>query len=348
MADHRILVRATNWIGDCVMSLPALREIRQLFPDHRLTLLARPWVAGLYKGQCLVDEILLLEEGQSSFRRVREMRHKLRVFEGAVLFQNAFEAALMVYLARIPERIGYSTEGRGLFLTRHAHPRIKDSHRHQVFYYLDLLYQTRLSPVDYLNCRTFRPDIRLNPTEEGLAQAKTLLEQNNVDSSRPLVGLNPGAYYGPTKRWFTDRYASLADRLVRDQDANVIIIGHSGELKIAEEIQANMRFSPAILSGQTDLSTLIALISLCRLFISNDSGPMHLAAALSVPQIALFGSTDDRATGPFDPRSVVIHKHVECSPCLLRECPIDLRCFSRIEVEEVYETACRLLSGCRL
>jgi len=340
---HRVFIRSTNWIGDAVMSVAALREIRRLLPDSRLLLIARPWVAGLFENQGLVDEVHPVDPGESQLQQVRSMIGKVRSCDQAILFQNAFEAALVAFLARIPDRAGYSTDGRRYLLTRRAKPRVKSLNRHQVFYYLDLLHQTGLSPKNYLSDVHFRPDISLRPTEQGVESARRLLAEYSIQPGRSLVLLNPGAYFGSAKRWMIDRYASLGDRLVQNRSAQVVIIGSEGERGIAERISAKMRSTAAIMTGATDLPTLMGLFSLSQLFVTNDSGPMHLAAALDTPQIALFGSTDEIATGPYSRKARIIHKHVECSPCLLRECPLDLRCFKAIEVDEVYEVALSVL-----
>jgi heptosyltransferase-2 len=337
-----ILVRGTNWIGDSVLSLAALRELRRLFPDDHLAILVKEWVAGVFEDPELVDEVIVLDNNQRCLRSIRS--NQLWRFDQAILFQNAFEAALLTFLSRIPERVGYSTDWRGLLLTRSARPRIKPLGRHQVYYYLDLLYQTKVSPVDYLASSEFQPNIRLKASERGLERRREVLHRRGVKPDAPLIGLNPGAYFGSAKRWLTDRYASLADRFVSELGAEVLIFGSRNEQGIAEEIESYMSHQPRILAGQTDLSTLIALVSSCALFVTNDSGPMHLAAALDIPQIAIFGSTDEVATGPFSSKAKVIHKHVDCSPCLLRECPTDLRCFNRIEVDEVFQTAKEMLS----
>ncbi|UCF35334.1 MAG: lipopolysaccharide heptosyltransferase II [Acidobacteriota bacterium] len=332
---QRTLIRSTNWIGDAVMSLPALRELRRLYPEDELVILAKDWVADVFEEQGIADEILRFDSRQRSLRQVG----RLKGFDRAVLLQNAFEAALLARLARIPERYGYAVQHRGFLLTHSGKPRIKDLGRHQVYYYLDLLFQTGLSSINYLETPDLVPDIRLSPTKAGLRETARLLEQNSAPPKRYRIGLNPGAYFGPAKRWMTDRYAALADRLIQELDAEVLIFGSAGELKIAEEIKGFMQETPRILTGKTTLPGLIGLISECNLFITNDSGPMHRAAALSTPMIAIFGSTDEIATGPFSDRAQVIHKHVECSPCLRRTCPIDLRCFTRISVEEVFAAA---------
>lgn len=336
---RRFLIRGVNWVGDSVMSVAAIREIRRLYPSAHLTLLVSSWVAGLYQDQNLVDEIWVLESSRPGWRQLNELRHRLRGFDMAILFQNAFRAALMAYLARIPQRAGYATDGRRLLLSQSATPRIKAMRRHQIYYYLDLLYQSGISPVNYLKAEDFRPDIRLKPSQQGSQKAARLLAEAGADPLQPFVVLNPGAYFGSAKRWFTDRYAAVADRLIEEEGVEVVIVGSAGESMIADEIRSYMKHSPRILSGKTDLPALMGLLRRCRVLITNDSGPMHLASALQVPQVALFGSTDEIATGPWSRKANVIHKHVECSPCLLRECPIDLRCFTRIEVDEVYQAA---------
>ncbi|MGW8178767.1 MAG: lipopolysaccharide heptosyltransferase II [bacterium] len=333
---YRILIRGTNWIGDSVMSVAALREIRNLYPASHLTLLVKDWVAGIFQEQDLVDEIITFGPTESSLDRIRPYR--FRNFDAGILFQNAFEAALILFLSRIPERAGYDTEWRRPLLTRAASPRIKPLKRHQVYYYLDLLYQTGFSGTDYLHNPNFQPDISLIVPKIGIDRAEALLESADIYTDQVLIGLNPGAYYGRAKRWLTERYAALADRLIDELDAKILVFGSKGEKPIAARIEDQMRHTPWILTGRTDLPALMALISRCSVLITNDSGPMHLAASLGTPQIAIFGSTDEIATGPFSENAKVIHKHVECSPCLLRECPIDLRCFTRIEVDEVFET----------
>ena len=339
----RILVRSTNWIGDVVMSLAALRELRRLYPSAHLAVLARPWVTAIYQDQGLVDEIRTLEGSSSNPLDLLKTARDLRDFDTSILFPNSFGAALLFFLTRIPERIGYATDGRSLLLSRRAKPRIRQLDRHQIFYYLDLLYQTGLSSIDYLNKSSIQPDIRLQATPRIREAADTLMRDTHVDTRRPLIALNPGASFGPAKRWFPERYAILADRLVQAADAEVLLLGSDSEASIARQISDGMKQKANNLVGRTDLATLIGIISRCQLLVGNDSGPMHLAAALGVPQVAIFGSTDEKATGPFNPRAVVLNKHVECSPCLLRECPIDLRCFDRIQVDEVMEASVGLL-----
>ncbi|MEE2821483.1 MAG: lipopolysaccharide heptosyltransferase II [Acidobacteriota bacterium] len=338
-----ILIRGTNWIGDSVMSLAALRELRRLYPKCHISLLVTPWVLGLFEGQGLVDKIIPFQSSGSTWQDLRSLRKQLRHFQTVVLFQNAFRAAAIAFFSGIPERIGYATDGRSLLLTRRARPRIKKLKRHQTYHYLDLLYQTGLSSHNYLKETTFIPDIHLDISQKGSKHIDELLQASGPSSGGPLVVINPGAYYGTAKRWFIDRYAVLADRLIDDIKAEIVLVGSPEEIPLAQKIQALSKHPLKVLTGQTDLQSLMSLLSRCDLFVTNDSGPMHLAASLDTPQIALFGSTDEVATGPFSARAHVLHKHVECSPCLLRECPIDLRCFSKITVDEVYNAARAIL-----
>jgi heptosyltransferase II len=354
---QRLLIRGTNWVGDAVMSLPALRRIRRAFPEAHISLLVLPWVSGIYEEAGFIDELLLYDrEGihqglKGKWRLLKELRS--RRFDAVILLQNAFEAAALAFLAGIPERAGYDRDGRGWMLTCPVtvNPGIKKFH--QVFYYLDLvgglLGESPLILSPNLSCPAprippeFMPDMTLQVSAVRQEMARRLLEQKAVDLSRPLVGVNPGAFYGSAKRWPEERFAGLLDKLIQQTGWQVVLFGSPREKTMAEKIQGQMKSGVHILSGQTSLSVLIALMSCCHLFITNDSGPMHLAAALRIPTIAIFGSTDDIATGPLSPKAVVINKRVECSPCLLRECPIDLRCMTRISAEEVLELSMQML-----
>ncbi|GAB4250931.1 MAG: lipopolysaccharide heptosyltransferase II [Acidobacteriota bacterium] len=340
VAPKRLVVRATNWVGDAVMSLPALKELRRRFPRAHLAVVARDWVADLYRGQGLADEIFVIPRG----RRSLHLAPRLRGFDCAILFQNAFEAALLAFLARIPERCGYAVQGRGWLLTHKVRPRAALQGKHQAYYYLDLLYRLGLTDRDFLAAND-SPDISLRIPESAEERLAEVLQRHGVDYRLPLAALHPGAAYGPAKRWPAERFAALADRLQERTELRVVFVGSSGERGLAEAIRRLMRTQPVLLHGETDLPMLLALFRRSRLVVTNDSGPMHLAAAAGAPQIALFGSTDEVATGPLNPRAVVIARHPECSPCFRRTCPIDLRCFRSITVEDVWAAAERILQS---
>lgn len=350
---HRLLIRGTNWIGDSVMAIPALKMVRQALPQSSITLLVLPWVSDIYQGSQFVDEILLYDrDGRHAgmlgrLRLIRTLAE--RQFDAALLLQNAFEPALLARLAGIPLRAGYNRDGRGWLLT-HAIPLDRGlSGRHQIHYYLDLVEQflgwkrAGLSNLMGLPRLDEQVDLRLSIGEKGQKAARQRLQEEGVSFRRKLVGITPGASYGSAKRWLSDRYAEVLDRLIEEEHAEVIIFGSKDELTIAESIRQRMANCPKILSGKTRLSQLMAMLTCCDLLITNDSGPMHLAAALRIPTLALFGSTDQSATGPLNPSAVVLNKKVECSPCLLRECPIDHRCMTHITADEVYQQAVRML-----
>ena len=339
------------------MSLPALKQIRRSFPKTHVTLLVIPWVSGIYEECKAVDEVLIYDrDGEhrglgGKIKLLQALRK--RKFDAAILFQNAFEADLLAALARIPVRAGYHRDSRGWLL---SHPVLRDPRvfrLHQTYYYLDLVDQLlnnnrmALSSLAMEPCSSENPempDITMEVSTARRQLAQSMLKTQGANLSKTIVGVNPGAFYGSAKRWLSDRYAAVLDQLIEQEEAEVVIFGAANEVSIARSIETVMRRRPVILSGKTKLSELIAMIACCDLFITNDSGPMHLAAALRIPTVALFGSTDEIATGPLSPRAIVLNKKVECSPCLLRECPIDHRCMTRIGAEEVYQRAVEMLS----
>lgn len=354
----RLLIRGTNWVGDSVMVIPALKQVRQEFSQAHITLLVLPWVSGIYEEADWVDQILIYDrEGEhrgikGRFKLIQTLRRSK--FEAALLLQNAFEAALLAKLARIPIRAGYRRDGRSWLLTHPVSIDPQITQLHQTYYYLDLVDQLLDKPrvamgasrpsIEEAAKASPMPDISLQVSFPRKQAARNRLRAEGIDSNKTLIGVNPGASFGSAKRWLSDRYAELLDRLIEQQGADVVVFGAPTELGIAESIRSMMRHPAAILTGRTQLCELIAMIACCDLFITNDSGPMHLAAALRVPTLAIFGPTDEIATGPLGPTAVVLNKKVECSPCLLRECPIDHRCMTRITVDEVYQHASQLLN----
>lgn len=350
---RRLLIRGTNWVGDSVMVIPALREIRKVFPTTKITALVLPWVSDLYEISPWIDDILLYDRDgrhagiKGRLRLVKAISK--RKFDAALLLQNAFEAALLTRLAGIPIRAGYKRDCRGCLLT-HGIPVDKNVTKlHQIFYYWDLI--DRLFRKKRVGLETskdlaktqaiYNNSLPIRETTQKTARQQ--LHDGGISFHGKLVGVNPGASFGSAKRWSTKSYAEVLDRLVEEENIEIVIFGSSSELTIANAICQNMKHHPLVLSGKTSLSHLMAMISSCQLLITNDSGPMHLAAVLKVPTLALFGSTDEITTGPLNPFAVVLNKKVECSPCLLRECPIDHRCMTQITAEEVYQKAVTML-----
>ncbi len=340
--QEKVLVRATNWVGDLVMSTPALAAIRKNFPEARISVLVKPPLQELLEGNPAVDEVIVydrkdLYKGPAGVARMaKELRKKK--FNRAILLQNAFEAALIAFLANIPVRMGYSTDGRGLLLSKSVKVADETRGKHQVHYYLDLLAS--------LGLKAEPSAPKLYVTKEELKEAGRLLMENGIGNDEMVVGINPGAQYGVAKRWHPERFGGVADRLAHDYKAKVIIFGGPGDVAVAGSVEASMRARPLNLAGKTSMRGLMALIKKCRIFITNDTGPMHVAAALGVPTLAVFGSTDPVATGPFGPANRVVREPVNCSPCLKRECQLKhYQCMERITAAKVYKVAKEMLDG---
>jgi heptosyltransferase-2 len=346
---NKILIRGTNWVGDSVISIPAMREIRRVFPRAQISLLVRPWVRDIFSAVDFIDEILEYDKagihhGWAGFHRL-VCDLKSRKFDLAILLQNAFEAALIAWCARIPERIGYARDGRSLLLTNAC--RIDPGVRrvHQAYYYLGILSEMGWIASHLWENPNYALPIRVGIQDSDTAAAEEMLRTAGIPEHETVVGINPGAFYGAAKRWFPDRYAAVADALAKRYDARIIIFGSSNDVRVAEEVTAKMASRPVVLTGRTTLGELMALIKKCRLLITNDSGPMHLAAALDVPQLAIFGSTSEIATGPLSTRAVVIKHPVDCNPCFLRECTTDFRCMKGVSVERVLEEAQKIMEA---
>lgn len=339
----RLLVRSTNWIGDAIMTTPAIRTIGENFPDTEITLLALPWVSDVFASCPHIDRIFIYDrEG-----RHRGMSGKLLLaqdlrrerFDGAILLQNAFEAALITTLARIPARGGYTTDGRGLLLTHGVRKPADIDRRHQVHYYQQMLAG--------LGLNTGPNELELFIAPEKLARARQALGQAFGSGGRvPVVGFNPGAAYGPAKRWPAEKFAQLARMLHKQTNCTILVFGTRADTRAAEVIRQPLpdqkRFMD--LTGKTDLGTAMAYISCCDAFVTNDSGLMHVAAAVNTPLVALFGSTDHVATGPYSKRALVVRKSLPCSPCLKTHCPEKhFACMENISAEEVFSSVIGLL-----
>lgn len=327
-------MRGPNWVGDAVLAIPAMKAVRERFPDAEITLLVRPWVAGIFKSAPFIDH-LWSEPQPASFRDWLRITRTIRknAYDLALLFPNSFESAIMMFLGRVPQRVGYATDGRRWLLTNRLRP--SKAKRHQVHYYLDL--------AAALSANIARPSIGISATSEEKAQAAKLLASQGIAAGRRYLVLNPGAAYGSAKRWGEEGFAAAGDALAAELDLDVVIVGSEMERSLAETIRKKMRSRVAVLNGRTSLETLIGVISDATLVLTNDSGPMHIAAALGVPTVAIFGATDDAVTGPIGSRTRVVREPVECSPCMLRECPIDHRCMTRVSAESVCHAAREVL-----
>jgi heptosyltransferase-2 len=337
---ENILIRGTNWIGDAVMTLPAVAAVRETFPRAKITVLCKPWVAALYETSPDIDEIFLFEtpgrhDGVAGkVRLARDLKKKK--FDLAILLQNAIEAAIITYLARIPLRAGYNSDGRGLLLT-HSVQRTRAIRKvHQVHYYLEMLAS--------LGFRSAGPEIEVTLGKDYHDTAGRIFDGCGVAEDELIVGMAPGASYGPAKMWYPERYAAVADKLADDFGARIALFGSKSDRDRTDLVQQYAAHECLNVAGKTSLRDAIALIARCDLFISNDSGLMHLAGALGIPLVAIFGSTNPATTSPVGKKSVVVHKDVSCSPCLKQVCPSDFRCMDIIETDDIYQVAKRLLA----
>lgn len=350
-----ILVRGVNWIGDAVMTMPALRALKKAFPEAGISLLLKPSVAPIFEKDPNIDNIILCDcrfEGVTGRLRLAYELRKRR-FSKALLFQNAFDAALTAFLAGIPERIGYDRDGRGALLTKRIPAHDDDRRLHHINYYLNLLTSAGVA-ADY-------SDPWLYLTVEERLSARAAL----AGLKRPILGINPGASYGSAKRWFPERFAEVAGWFIKDTGGSVVIFGgpSEAEAEMAAEIynsayrnivsgqslsyELGTQNSLLNLAGKTSLRELAALISECEVFVTNDSGPMHIACAVRTPLVAIFGSTDPVLTGPVGCRNEVVLGGVSCSPCFERKCKakdMDMRCMYAITSDEVYHRLRKIMA----
>ena len=336
---NKILIRGTNWIGDAIMTLPAVASIRATYPRAHIAMLAKPWVADIYKLFSDIDEIIIYENKFDNPAGVFRLAQKLKEkkFDLAILLQNAIEAAIMALAAGIPLRAGYDSDARGILLTHRVRRTEEIKKVHQTDYYLEM--------VKALGCVSVGREMHLE-TKINLLEARNILRKFiPEEAKKTVIGIAPGATYGPAKKWFPDRFAATADTLSEKFSAQVMIMGGKADRETAQEIQKLACANLINLAGKTTLLEAIYLISQCSLFISNDSGLMHIAGALNIPTVAIFGSTNPVTTSPVGNKSVIVRRDVLCSPCLKKTCPTDFRCMRMISVEDVLPVAENLIQN---
>ena len=338
MVSDRVVVVAPNWLGDAVMALPAIADIRRHFADAQLTIAARPSVAPLFSMVQGVDKLITLPGG-GGVRALFGWRDDARAlqaggFEIAILLPNSFATALIAKNAVIQERWGYATDWRGRMLTRAiAKP---EGRTHQSAYYQAL--------TTALGIAAGPPFAEVRPVAE---RVRELAVDLGLDTDEPFVVFAPGAAYGRAKQWLPERFAQLAELIINERGWSVIMVGSKADRSTCAEILTRLpatgsRLNRLIdLSGKTDLPVLAGLMSRARAVVSNDSGAMHLAGAVGAKVVAIFGATNERRTSPLRssgqaPEPAIITHEVFCRPCMLRECPIDHRCMSGISARAVY------------
>jgi heptosyltransferase-2 len=331
----RLVIRAPNWLGDAVMALPAMAAVRALSPSTFITVAAQPSIAPLFQEETIAgaDAVLTIPEPTRESALLREGR-----FDAALLLPNSFRVGWAAWRAGVPDRWGYRTGLRGPLLTRRA-PRPR-GRLHQAEYYQKLVRALEFggAPSRTVPAVAVRPETR--------ARADALIEGAGVARTATLVGFAPGAAYGHAKRWPPSRVAEVVARLARERGVVCILVGAAGDRDAGREVESTLPAGVAVVNliGRTDLRTLAGVLARCSGFVSNDSGAMHLAAALGVPVAAIFGPTDERATAPLGTHDILVH-HVFCRPCMLRDCPIDHRCMKGITADAVFDVVSRRLEA---
>ncbi|MDQ3819547.1 MAG: lipopolysaccharide heptosyltransferase II [Acidobacteriota bacterium] len=342
---ERVVIRGVNWVGDAVMTVPALRRLRRALPQAHITLATRAWAEGLFAEADFLDDLLIYNrrprDMRAVARQVREWRR--RRFDLALLFQNAFEAAFIAAAARVPFRMGYSTEGRRALLTHPLQIPPWRGERNEVFYYLNVIEELEEALYGAAKVDEREPQLALEISDRRKESARDFLSSHGVITDGPLVALCPGSTNSRAKRWPAGRYAALADRFAEETGAAILLIGSKDEADVSLEVERMMHHRPFVLTGKTDLAEAVDVLSLVDLLVTNDTGPAHIAAALNRPTLVIFGPTDPRTTRPFSTAAEVIRRPPDCAPCMLRDCPIDHRCMTAISADEVFERAAAVM-----
>jgi heptosyltransferase-2 len=329
LKPFRILIRSSNWLGDAVMSVPAVRAIKNGRPDTHITVAAPAKIASMWKLVSEVDAIIPLT-GNSLVAAARSLRRQSS-FDAAILFPNSLRVALESWLSGIPRRVGYRGHSRSWLLNQIIpEPRRPGPLEHQSSRYLHI---ARDCGAETSNIEHRTPNIA----------TASIHQRSPIDDSPIRIGLSPGAEYGPAKRWLPERFAEAAAAVTARSPVQWILFGKKNDAPIGEQITTALGDSCVNRIGQTTLEQLIDELRQCRLLLTNDTGTMHLAALLGVPTVAIFGSTEPRLTGPLGDRHIVLRHHVECSPCFLRKCPIDFRCMKAVSVQEVADAVMSIL-----
>jgi heptosyltransferase-2 len=362
------MIRLPNWVGDAVMAEPALRELRRIFREAHVTFVARRWVAGLFEDEGLADALIAVTDArgvvQSTRGFISDTRElKREKFDYAVLLTNSFGTALTARAARIPQVVGYATDARRALLHTVTEFEKDYQPKHLFFYYLNIAadLEKKITGSSRVDFTAAQPTLRAS--HKGREKAARLLAEFDVEltaqtasapepiqnskskiQDRKLVVLNPGATNSRAKRWLSERFAETADRLAAQDGFQPLIVGAAGDVEVANEVQRLMRTPVVNLAGRTSIAELKGVLAVSSLMISNDTGAAHVAAALKVPTVVIFGPTEHFATRPFSDTAKVVRHQVDCSPCMYRDCPIDHRCMTRVEVDEVYQNAKSLLN----
>lgn len=339
---NRIVVRAPTWVGDAVMSLPALHALRRTFPNAHITVASRPGTSDIFIESNSVDDVLIQDRTSFLSTLAQVSEWKGRQFDLAVLFQNAFAAAATAFFVRVPMRIGYATDRRGRLLTNALPlPAWKDE-RHESFYYLNIVAELEQIVFGSSSFVKTEPIFDLPVSEERRDSARRIVNHQGANAVKPLAILCPGSVNSRAKRWPPERYAELTDKLI-EAGMDVALIGSPAEIDVSLEVCALAKRQPIVLTGKTSVAEVVALISIADVIITNDTGPAHIGAALRTPTLVIFGPTNPLTTYPLSVPAEIIRHPPDCAPCMLRNCPIDHRCMTAISVAEVFQRATAMM-----
>ncbi|MEZ5306566.1 MAG: lipopolysaccharide heptosyltransferase II [Pyrinomonadaceae bacterium] len=332
----RIVVQGTNWIGDAVMSIPALRFLREARPEAHITLFTRPWAEGVF-GDCdFIDEILPSQSGTKTKDLATDAKTLRKGgFDAGLLLTNSFRTAFVLRLAGIRERVGYANEGRSFLLTRSFEFPDWKNQRHESGFYLNLVE----SWTGKIAAET--PSAVIDVSQARRDEARLLLSE--IGAAQPIVALGVGSQNSRAKRWPTEHFAEVAKRMIEERGASIVLLGSESEHEVAERVLEICGGRAVNLCGKTTLSSAVGILATVDLFISNDMGLAHIAAATQTPSLTIFGPTNPLTTKPFG-GEIIKEEGIDCAPCMLRDCPIDHRCMTRITASEVFEKACGMLS----
>lgn len=341
----KILIRGANWIGDAVMTIPAIKQIRCLYPDAHITLLTRPWAEGIFQDADLVDEILAVEDRNAGLKEVIRQAADIRRrrFELGIIFPNSYRSAAQLKLGRVKRTFGYSAQGRRFLLTDPVGVPKWKNERHEVHYYLRLVetVEARLLGTEFVKDR--EPDISIRVSDDRVEEARFMIKAVGGKNSGRIVALGPGSANSRAKRWDPARYAELAKKIRSAIEVDILLLGSKEDSEIASVINGLCGGTLLDLTGKTGLGQAAGLLAAADVFVSNDMGLAHLAAAVGTPAVVIFGPTNHVTTRPYSDIAEVIREPVECSPCMLRDCPIDHRCMERISADRVFGSVRKFL-----
>jgi heptosyltransferase-2 len=318
-----ILFKGNNWLGDAILSLPTIFATRKTYPKAHITILTKSNLKTLYEMTPFIDEIMCYDGYKDYPKLASRLREKK--FDMAMIFPRSYSSALLIYLAKIPKRIGYASSHRSLFLTDKVKREKWLLVINRVYYYYHLVESISKPGTPLM------PTLSIDETTR-----KWALGNIKPFINRTIIGINPGAAYGSAKMWDVERFADVARKLIKEKEAIILVFGSPSDTAVCRKLTKLIGQDTCNFSGRTDIKQLAGLMSFCKVFISNDTGAMHLASALNIPIVAIFGPTDSRATAPFTSRCTIVKKDIDCSPCFKRTCPTDHKCMKEISQETVY------------